>query len=432
MTAVDLRPTTHAPGPTPPSGSLPRLLPGTGGPSFDDHLRRWGPLEAPVGQDELERSGLRGRGGAGFPTAVKVAAVRAAAGRRRRRPVVVANATEGEPASAKDATLLVRNPHLVLDGIAATVRSLGADRAVLCIAEGASAPAAAAERALAERRPVDTVAVDVVRTPDRYLAGEESALVNWLTSRRALPTLTPPRPSDRGVDGRPTLVENVETLADMALIARFGSAWWRGLGTDEEPGSMLVTVTGGVERPGVYEVALGSELGWLLSAAGAGPAAGVLVGGYFGTWLTPGQLAGTALSRASLGRLGASPGCGVVAVVPASGCPLAETARVADWLAGQSAGQCGPCANGLPAIAGALRELVDGDPSGLAAARVHRWSAMVRGRGACKLPDGAVGLVLSALDAFGPHLEEHRVHGPCPGTAQAPVLPVPARRGWRS
>ena len=195
---------------------------------------------------------------------------------------------------------------------------------------------------------------------------------------------------------------------------------------------MLVTLTGGVARTGVYEVAFGTELGWLLSAAGSGPAAGVLVGGYFGTWLTPGQLDGTALSRASLGRLGASPGCGVVAVVPLSGCPLAETARVADWLAGQSAGQCGPCANGLPAIAGALRELVDGDPSGLAAARVHRWSAMVRGRGACKLPDGAVGLVLSALDAFGPHLEEHRVHGPCPGTAQAPVLPVPARRGWRS
>lgn len=430
MTAVDLRPTAPTSGP-PPSGRLPRLLPGTGGPGLDDHLRRWGPLDAPVGQDELERSGLRGRGGAGFPTAVKMAAVRAAAGRDRRRPVVVANATEGEPASAKDATLLTRNPHLVLDGIAATARSLGADRAVLCIADGSAGPAASAERALAERRGSDTVAVEVVRTPDRYLAGEESALVNWLTTRRAVPTLTPPRPADRGVDGRPTLVENVETLANLALLARFGAAWWRGLGTDEEPGSMLVTVTGGVERPGVYEVGLGFELAWLLSAAEAGPTAGVLVGGYFGTWLAPDQLAAAALSRASLARLGASPGCGVVAVVPSSGCPVAETARVAWWLAGESAGQCGPCVNGLPAIAGALVELVDGDPAGTAAARVRRWSEMVRGRGACKLPDGAVGLVLSALDTFGDHLEEHRRHGRCAANQGPPVLPLPLPRVGR-
>jgi NADH:ubiquinone oxidoreductase subunit F (NADH-binding) len=191
---------------------------------------------------------------------------------------------------------------------------------------------------------------------------------------------------------------------------------------------MLTTVSGGVARPGVFEVGMGSELGWLLDAAGAGPVAGVLVGGYFGTWLAPGDLDRARMSRSSLGRLGATPGCGVVAVLPSDACPLAETARVARWLAGQSAGQCGPCANGLPAIADALDALVDGDHTGEAHARVVRWSAMVRGRGACKLPDGAVGLVQSALGAFPDHVEGHRVGGRCAGAGAPPVLPLPRSR----
>jgi NADH:ubiquinone oxidoreductase subunit F (NADH-binding) len=431
MTITDPRRRTATPAgkgrtPVPAPDRLPRLLAEPTGPGLVDHLDLWGP-GGRLDLDEVGRAGLRGRGGAGFPTAHKLAAVRRSAGVRGRTPVVVANGTEGEPASAKDAALLEHRPHLVLDGVAAAAAALGADRAVLCVSDDDDRAARSALRAIGERRGLDRIAVELVRTPEGYVSGEESALVRWLDGGPALPTVTPPRPSDRGVSRRPTLVENVETLAHLALIARFGGGWWRGVGTADDPGTTLVTVSGGVERPGVYEVASGTDLGGLLRSVGAGPTAGVLVGGYFGTWLSPERIDGTGLGRAPLARLGGSPGCGVVAVLPAGSCPLAETARVAAWLAGQSAGQCGPCVHGLPALAGALGAMVDGDPDGRAEAQLHRWSAMVRGRGACRLPDGAVGLVQSALAAFGGHLELHRSGRRCAEADRPPVLPVPPR-----
>ena len=413
----------------PPAG-LPRLLPDgpvADRPSLARHLERLGPLPAPGGLvDQVDQAGLRGRGGAGFPTAVKLRAVRSAAGRRR--PVVVANGTESEPLSHKDVTLLGHVPHLVLDGMVAAAVAVGAGRAVLCLKEGSGATAPV-RRALVERSGLDPVDLEVVEVPARYVSGEESALVNHLNTGRALPTVTPPRPAQRGVGGRPTLVDNVETLANLALIARFGPSWWRSVGTTEDPGSMLVTVSGGVAHPGLQEVALGTPLPEILGRAGAGPAAGILVGGYFGTWLTPAQISGATFGWTGLAPLGAAPGCGALTVLPETCCPLAELSRVADWLAGQSAGQCGACTNGLPAIAGALARVVRGDPDGAALGLVRRWAAMVRGRGACKLPDGAVAFVLSGLEAFAPHLAVHRDGPGCEMTGHQALLPTPQ---WRT
>jgi len=415
---------TVRPGPTRSPG-VPRLADWADG-SLAAHLERWGPLEHPSDLvAAVEQAGLRGRGGAGFPTAVKMAAVAATAGRRRRRPVVVANGSEGEPLSAKDRTLLRRNPHLVLDGMVAAAVALGADEAVVCLPEGDATTRAAVEAARAERSGKDPVALVLEAVPHRYVTGEESALVHWLNGGPAAPTLTPPRPAERGVGRRPTLVDNVETLANVALIARFGPAWWRRVGTAEDPGTTLVTVTGAVERPGVREVALGMSLGDLLEHAGAGPSAGVLVGGYFGTCLSPFHASGAHLTRQSLGAHGASIGCGAVAVLPADCCPLAEVARVAAWLAGQSAGQCGACVHGLPALAGALAAMTAGDPTGRAARSVERWTPMVKGRGACKLPDGTAHLIESGLAAFADHVAEHQRLGACPFPGAAPVLPVP-------
>ena len=412
-----------------PTG-LPRISAWSPDPSLPAHHARWGQPRTPADLADLVRSaGLRGRGGAGFPTAVKMAAVAQAAGEQGRRPVVVANAAEGEPLSAKDVMLLAHNPHLVLDGLMAASMAVEADRAVLCVKDGPTR--AAAERALAERAGVDPLAVEVVTVPGRYITGEESALVNYLTTGRARPTLTPPRPAERGVDRRPTLVDNVETLANVALIARFGPGWWRSVGTEADPGSLLLTVTGAVGRPGLQEIALGTPLAAVLARAEAGPTSGVLVGGYFGTWLTPAQAGTVELTREGLAAAGASLGCGAVAVLPSGCCPLAEVARVAHWLAGQSAGQCGPCANGLPAIAGALVQLAAGDPDGRAEVLVHRWTAMVEGRGACKLPDGAAHFVLSALDVFAGHLAEHRRGGRCPNPDARPVLATPGPRDAR-
>jgi NADH:ubiquinone oxidoreductase subunit F (NADH-binding) len=412
--------------------ALPRLTHTPAATSFASHERFWGPL--PNGRalvEQTRRSGLRGRGGAGFPTALKLDAVLAAAaasGRRRRRPIVVANGTEGEPASAKDRTLLEQTPHLVLDGMVEAAFAVGAGRAIVCVKADGAAVIASLEQALAERRSRDEVSLELSIVPAGYVAGEESALVNWLSSGVPAPTITPPRPADRGVEGRPTLVDNVETMANLALIGRFGADWWRGVGSGADPGSILLTISGAVAAPGVYEVGNGSPLRDALTLAGAGRTAGVLVGGYFGTWLTAEQAGRAGLGRESLARFGGSVGCGVVIVLPEHSCPLEESARVARWLSRQSAGQCGPCVNGLPAIAGAMEDLARGRDVAQAERHAHRWADMADGRGACKLPDGTARFVRSALRTFAPHLERHRLlGGPCDGLGSESVLHLPGR-----
>jgi NADH:ubiquinone oxidoreductase subunit F (NADH-binding) len=397
-----------------------------------EHLQLYGPLELRPRTDligAVEESGLRGRGGAGFPTAIKLKAVAASA--RRHRPVVVANATEGEPASAKDKVLVRIAPHLVIDGMAAAVSALDAERAVLCIDRRDREAIAAANRALAERAGQDRVRMSVAEAPSRYVAGEETALVSWLNGGPAKPTFAPPRPSERGVGGAATLVDNVETLANVGLIARFGPQWWKSVGTFDEPGSMLVTVIGAVDRPGVYEFPIGTSISRVLGGAGGGSYSAVLVGGYFGSWITAAEAQGADLSSRSLQPLGASAGCGLLVAMPINHCPLQEVSRVLSWLAANSAGQCGACVNGLPALAGAFEALVDRrvevhDPEGW----LDRWSPMVAGRGACKLPDGAIRFLNSARRVFESHIARHRDCGPCPGNVTQ-ILPTPALGGWK-
>jgi NADH:ubiquinone oxidoreductase subunit F (NADH-binding) len=417
---------------TRPAGQLPRLLP-TGfaaGPArLAEHVRRYGPAPSPILDrprrealiEEVERSGLTGRGGAAFPTARKLAAVAA-----RRAPVVVANGTEGEPASAKDKVLLARSPHLVLDGAVLAAAITGASRAVIVVHTSVREiiDEAAAER---RRAGIDQVLVHVVTGADRFVGGEASAVVHWIEKGVPAPTRTPPRLSDRGLGGKPTLVQNVETLAHLALIARYGAAWFRGVGTDREPGSMLVTVLGAVNEPGVHEIAIGTPVGEVLSLAGgaSAPLDALLLGGYFGNWADADAATPLPFSAAGLAPLGAGIGAGLIAALPADACGLAETARVVRYLADESAGQCGPCLFGLDAVAGEVQRLAGGRTSSLAT--LGRWLGQVDGRGACHHPDGVVRMIRSALSVFTPELERH-AHGWCCATRQGAVLPVPPRR----
>lgn len=417
---------------TRPAAQLPRLLPAgfaAGPASLAEHVRRYGPAPSPIldgpGRqaliDEVERSGLTGRGGAAFPTARKLAAVAA-----RRAPVVVANGTEGEPASAKDKVLLARSPHLVLDGAALAAALTGAGRAVIVVHASVREiiDEAAAER---RRAGIDQVPVHVVTGADRFVGGEASAVVHWIEKGVPAPTRTPPRLSERGLGGKPTLVQNVETLAHLALIARYGASWFRGVGTAAEPGSMLVTVLGAVNEPCVHEIAIGTPVGEVLSLAGGAsvPLDALLLGGYFGSWADADAAAPLPFSAAGLAPLGAGIGAGLIAALPADACGLAETARVARYLADESAGQCGPCLFGLDAVAGEVQRLADGRTSSLATLR--RWLGQVDGRGACHHPDGAVRMIRSALSVFTPELEQH-ARGWCCATRKGAVLPVPPRR----
>ncbi len=412
--------------------ALPRLLPAGSEAvptSLAAHLDRYGELSSIASGrprrallEEVGRAGLTGRGGAGFPTARKLAAV--AAGRRA---VVVANGTEGEPASAKDKVLLAQSPHLVLDGAVVAAELVGADRAIVVVHHSVREilDDAAAER---RRARSDRVRIEVMTGADRFVGGEASALLHWVERGIPTPTRTPPRASERGLRGRPTLVQNVETLAHLALIARYGAAWFRAVGTTEEPGSMLVTVLGAVHRPHVHEVAVGTPIQQVLDLAGgaSAPPQALLLGGYFGTWV-PATAADLPFSRAALAPVGASVGAGLVAALPGDACGLVETARVVRYLADESAGQCGPCLFGLDAIAGELHRIADGSVAGQGTLR--RWLGQVDGRGACSLPDGATQLVRSALTVFGPELAQH-ARGWCCATSPASILPVPPRT-WR-
>lgn len=416
------------------AGGLPRLLPerrGGGPATLAGHLARHGELPTAAWDRrrreqliaEVGRAGLTGRGGAGFPTGRKLAAVAAGAG----RPVVIANGTEGEPASAKDKVLLAREPHLVLDGAVLAAGLTGA-RQVLVVAHGAVREIV--DEAVAERRRArcDPVPVRVLTGAGRFVAGEATALVNWVEHGIPLPTRVPPRISEHGLGGRPTLVQNVETLAHLALIVRHGAAWFRSVGTPDEPGSMLVTVLGAVQRPAVYETEIGVPISAVLARAGgpAAPLAALLIGGYSGSWVDQSAAMALPFSAAGLHPAGASPGAGLIAALPASACGLAETARIARYLATESAGQCGPCLFGLDSIAADLDALAAGLPFSLG--RLHRWLGQVDGRGACHHPDGAVRMIRSALRIFAAETAQH-ARGWCCGTRPAGVLPVPARAG---
>jgi len=412
-------------------GGLPRLLAALrhdgGLLDLDAHHAAHGPRPSASGLIELvSKSGLRGRGGAGFPTGRKLAAV--ASGRRR--PVVVANGAEGEPVSFKDKTLLRGAPHLVLEGTALAAASVGAREAFVTVDRSARDEVEAVSHALDQRRArrVDRgVELRVVAVPSGFVSGEETALVSFLDGGDPKPRFTPPRPFERGVRGAPTLVQNVETLAHVALVARHGPDWFRALGTFEEPGSALFTVSGAIARPGVYEAALGTPLATLLGRAGGvrGRASAFLLGGYFGSWVGPDSVERLRLLDSDFAQVGAALGAGAIVVLPEVACGLDQAARVARYLADESAGQCGPCVNGLAAVAGALETLADG--VGDNRAKALGWLEQIRGRGACRHPDGAARFVESALCVFA---QEARLHlqNRCSGR-RGEFLPTGRSRG---
>jgi len=406
-------------------GVLPRLMPADGPEPADlgAHLGRFGapPYRGAARRliGEVESAGLTGRGGAAFPTYRKLAAMADGNGPA---PVVVGNGAEGEPASNKDKALLWYSPHLVLDGLQLAAEAVGSAAVGLYVHRNPRLnqrlESAIAERAAAG---LDAAWVELIEAPHRFLAGEESALASRASGGPAVPRYKPPRASQRGVAGRRTLVQNVETLAHLALIARYGAAWFRSAGTPDEPGSMLATLHHADGRMGVVETALGTPIADLLPrTAGA-----VLVGGYHGAWLPAGQAGLLPLTNAALRPFGAAVGAGVLAALPDDRCGLAETARVVRYLALESAGQCGPCLNGLPRMAGALEELAGPWPDPRARDDLERWSGLVSGRGACHHPDGTVRLVRSALRVFAAEMGHH-ARGYCTGTSGRPFLPRPA------
>ncbi len=414
-----------------PSGSL-RLLTGVTAADqpvgLEEHFDRWGVLPQWTGAsfiEEMERSGLRGRGGGWFPVGTKWRAVHRVG---LRRPVVVANGSESEPASGKDRLLLGQLPHLVLDGAVAAALSIGAPDIVVHVPAFARP---SLDRALDERRRrgLDPCSLEVVTAPDGYLAGQESAVVNTINaSNPGIPSFVALRSvRERGVGGRPTLVQNVESLAHAALIARFGAQWFRSVGTQGSPGSTLLTVTGRWPEPRNVEAPLGRRLGEVLGLAPGAERSvqGVLLGGYGGGWIPTAEALAMPLTEEAARHLGSSLGAGVVILLPGDVCPLLEVSRVVRYLQGQGAGQCGPCIHGLDALAWAMESLAV-QPRALrnGLSDIDTLCGLVDGRGACAHPDGVARFVRSAVRVFAGHAGLHLQRGPC-HTNRPPVLPLP-------
>jgi NADH:ubiquinone oxidoreductase subunit F (NADH-binding) len=414
---------------------------------MDEHRRLYGPLPlvgaAHRGEPgdlarEVERAGLRGRGGGWFPTHVKLRAVAESADSRgplsrTRRPVVIANGMEGEPASGKDAALLSSSPHLVLDGIVLAARTVGATDAFIAVHRG-SPLVATLEAALDERAAlgIDDPAIRLVTPPARYVASEESALSHWVGDGVATPVF-PDRPFARGAAGRPTLVQNAETLAHLALIARHGGEWFASVGVESAPGTTLVTVGGAVRRPGVVEVPTGTSVADLLDACGGplAPARGYLTGGYGGAWVAADDFDAVAWDPESVREAGGVIGASVLWAMDEQACPLEELARVSAWMAGESAGQCGPCMFGLPALSDDVRSLALRHVDEAGMKQLDDRLRLVTGRGGCKHPDGTARFVATGMAAFADEVALH-LDGRCCVAGRRPDhavgLPVPPTR----
>ena len=338
----------------PPAGSGAETLG-----AFD---RRVGDHGAVSGTDVLSAvwaSGLQGRGGGGFPLWRKLDAARQASA----APELIVNCSESEPASRKDRTLCASRPHTVLEGAAAIARAIGAPEVVLHVHGDAVDSLAAFGTALRERagRHGDP-RWRLSQGPGGYVSGEASAVARFVHGGPALPLASPLPLAHQGPSGRPTVVSNAETAAHVAHILSVGVDAWRAAGTETHPGPQLLTLVGAVPRPGrVVEVAGLATIGEVLASAGVpAPPAAVLIGGYAGTWLEGTVAWQTPMEPRALRCVGAARGCGLIGVLPHGACGLVETRRLTEYLAGESAGQCGPCIYGLPALAEAFTRLAHG------------------------------------------------------------------------
>ncbi|WP_421740833.1 NADH-ubiquinone oxidoreductase-F iron-sulfur binding region domain-containing protein [Cellulomonas sp.] len=381
--------------------------------SATEHEARLGPR--PDGSaavlEDVERGGLHGHGGAHVPTALRWRR----ALREQGPLIVVANGAESEPVSAKDGTLLRQRPHLVLDGLLLAAETLGAERAVVWLHGDDDGAHLALARALAERRRTDRseTTVEVVRGPVHYLAGQSGAIARALAGGPALPTMRRPG-SPRGPR---TLVQNVETLARVALLAR----------RHAPTATTLLTVLLPDGRH-VVEVARSTRVRDVLAELGRpgdAPPRAVLLGGFGGQWASWERLQHHRPDEPVLRGDGLSLGAGVLAPLAAGVCGVTETASIVAYLAAMSARQCGPCAFGLPALAEHLAALAAGSSSRGPLDRLLTDAETIEGRGACHHPDGVTRLVASAVATFRDEIDAHVRGRACP-LSHVPAFPVPA------
>jgi NADH-quinone oxidoreductase subunit F len=366
---------------------------------------------------KITESGLRGRGGAGFPVGKKW---RAAAETPATLRHIVCNAGEDEPGSFKDRTLIEYRPHLVVEGAILAARAIEAAELHFYINETYNDAIARITEAIAQATAlgyIDSLKTSIHRAPTVYVAGEDSAAVEVIEGKAAKPRQKPPYPATAGILGKPTVVNNVETLANIPLIIRNGAAWFRSFGTTESPGTMIFCLGEEMNSPGAYELPLGTSLRQLYEESGGGLKSGkrlkaILPGGPSCAFLTGKQL-DVALDPDSLKRAGSSLGCGVMRFYSEDTCMVEEVLRIAQFFARESCGQCPACRMETTMLATMLERIAQGKADPALFDQFQKIIDFNRGKGYCALVNMPGPPIISALRLFRDEFDEHARKGAC-------------------
>jgi NADH-quinone oxidoreductase subunit F len=381
---------------------------------------------------ELKTSGLRGRGGAGFPTGVKWDKV---LNHRVKERYFVCNAGEHEPGTFKDRHLLKTIPHQLIEGCLIASRTAQAKASFIYVNHEyeeerenlKKALAQAKERGFVGRNILGTgidIELQVFEGHGSYVAGEETAMLESMQGRPAMPRQKPPfYPTDYGLYGKPTLVNNVETLCNIPRILHKGAAWFTQVGTEKCPGTMMFSLSGAINRPGVYEMPMGVTVRELIEQCGGGVAAGrkikaVFPGGPAFSMVTADQL-DLLMDFDSLKKAGTGLGSAGVIVVDDATCMVRQTLKFSNFFKGESCGQCPPCRMGTINLATLMTKIEAGEGTQKDLDSLLQLCGFVKGTGYCTLVTGAAVLVQSSIKLFRHEFEEHIRLQRCPFPAVA-------------
>lgn len=375
--------------------------------------------------EEVRRAGLRGRGGAGFPTGLKWAAVRSAPGSEK---YVICNADEGEPGTFKDRLILEGDPHRILEAMTIAGYAVGARLGIVYVRGEYTLSIRRLARAIEQARAYGLLGENILESnfsfdievrpgAGAYVCGEETALIESLEGKRGWPRIRPPYPVTYGLWGKPTVVNNVETLANIPDILIRGAAWYRTLGTPTCPGTKVYTVLGHVRFPGLVEVEMGTPLRTLIYELGGGLRDGralkaVLIGGAAGAFLTPKDL-DVPLDFDSLAGRAAVLGSGAVLVMDETTCIVDVLGSILRFFQHESCGQCVPCRAGTDLLVRLWKEVQSGKAGADTLARMTEIVEAMRLSSLCPLGQSLALPVRSALENFREEFLAHAQGEPC-------------------
>ena len=382
---------------------------------------------------EIEAAGLRGRGGAGFPTARKWQAARAASGSDK---LIVCNADEGDPGAYMDRTLLESNPHQVIEGMIIAAMAVGAARGLFYVRAEYPLAVRLLTTAVEQAREIGFLGTDILGSgldfdidlfqgSGAFVCGEETALIRSVEGYRGMPRHRPPYPVERGLDGRPTVINNVKTLATVPPIVEKGADWFRGIGTPDSPGTAVFSVVGNVTHPGLVEIPMGVTLQELIfDICGGIPNKkqfkAVQIGGPSGGCLSADFL-DTPVDFDALTRAGAMMGSGGMVVMDEDCCMVDVSRYFLDFTQKESCGKCTFCRIGTRHLLDILRRLTRGEGREGDIEQLETLSRAVKQGSLCGLGKTAPNPVLTSLAYFRDEYEAHIKEGRCPGRACRPL-----------